>query len=58
MTMSLSDAPDTTDKTIKRVWIKDGKRKMTSSDGMMHIDAQQARKMFGKMKGGKYSLKQ
>ena len=56
--MSLSDAPDTTDKTIKRVWIKDGKRKMTSSDGMMHIDAQQARKMFGKMKGGKYSLKQ
>ena len=58
MTMSLSDAPDTVDKTIKKVWIKNGKRKMTTSDGMMHVNAELARKMFGKMKGGKYSLKQ
>lgn len=49
------------DKTIKvtpkprNVYIKDGKRIMQSSDGVMHIPADQSRKMFGKMKGGKYS---
>lgn len=49
-----------TKKTDKRMakYIKNGKRKMMSSDGVMMMDADKARKIFGKQKQGKYSLKQ
>jgi hypothetical protein len=43
---------------MKKIWIKDGKRKMMSDSGHMFMKADTARKIFGKLKGGKYSLKQ
>ena len=50
---STSDAPNLVNKG--RVYIKDGKRKMQTSDGVAYVEANTAKKKFGKMKGGKYS---
>lgn len=53
--MNLSDAPDLLDKRT-RIYIKDGKRKMLSDSGYMYMGRNKARKIFGRMKGGKYSM--
>lgn len=50
--------PKLLDRSVQKVWIKDGKRKMMSDDGYTMIEKDQARRMFGALKGGKYSLKQ
>jgi hypothetical protein len=55
MPFSTSDAPGLLDKRT-RVYIKDGKRKMLSDGGYMYMDRSRARKIFGRLKGGKYSL--
>ncbi len=55
-TMSTQNAPALLDKKIRKVYIKDGQRKMMSDSGYMMMPADHSRKMFGKMKGGKYSM--
>jgi hypothetical protein len=51
--LSTSDAPDLVKKG--RVYIKDGKRKISSSDGVMHMSSSRSKQIFGKLKGGRYS---
>ena len=58
MPENLSQFPKMTDKSMTKVYIKDGRRKMMSDTGHMFMGADSARKAFGKYKGGKYSLKQ
>lgn len=53
--LSISDAPKVVEPTASRVYIKDGARKMQTSDGVMHIAASRSREMFGKIRGGRYS---
>lgn len=56
--LRLSDAPSLTDRSVRSVYIKDGRRKMMSDTGHMYMPADLARKLFGRLRGGKYSLKQ
>lgn len=56
--LTTTDAPHLLDKRIRNVYIKDGRRKMMSSDGYMFMSSDATRKIFGKYRGGKYSLKQ
>ena len=58
MTVSLPDLKSLTDKKTKKVWIKDGMRKMMTDTGYMKTPADMTRKMFGRLKGGKYSQTQ
>lgn len=51
--LSTSDAPKLLQ--AKRVYIRDGVRKMQTDSGYMHMQSDTARRMFGKLKGGKYS---
>ncbi len=53
--LSTSDAPEVVASQKKRKYIKDGQRILSSSDGVMHMQASRSKKLFGKMKGGKYS---
>lgn len=39
----------------RKVYIKEGKRKMMTDGGYMMVDANHSRRMFGKLQGGKYS---
>lgn len=57
MTIDTQKLPKLLDKSISKVWIKDGKRKMMSDGGYTLMNAGLARNLFGKYKGGKYSLK-
>ena len=54
--LSTSDAPAVV-APVKdtKVYIKNGNRIFPSSDGVMHMPAPRSKKMFGKMKGGRYS---
>ena len=56
--MTTNDAPVLLDKSVKHVWIKDGRRKLMSDGGYAYMDANYARRMFGNQRGGKYSLRQ
>jgi hypothetical protein len=56
MPMTTSDAPALTDEKIRKVYIKDGQRKMTTDSGYMYTPAHHARSLFGKMRGGRYSM--
>lgn len=53
--LSTSDAPSVLDKKVSKLYIKDGKRLLPTSDGVMSLSSDRSKKMFGKMKGGKYS---
>lgn len=52
--LSTSDAPKLIEPKA-RVYIKEGARKIQTSDGVMHMQANRSRQLFGKMNGGKYS---
>lgn len=56
--LSSSDAPDLQDKSIKKIWIKDGRRRIMTDGGYMDLSSKFSRKMFGNYKQGKYSEKQ
>lgn len=56
--LSTEGAPNLLDKKIQKVYIKDNKRKMITDTGFMYIPADHARSLFGRHKGGKYSIKQ
>lgn len=58
MTMATTTAPDMLDKTIKKLYIKDGKRRVMTDSGVMLTPAHLSRRMFGRMRGGKYSVRQ
>jgi len=58
MTSSLADTPKIVDASIKKFYIKDGKRKIQTDTGFMMMPAGMSRMLFGKMKGGKYSERQ
>lgn len=51
----LNDAQDLTNRSIRRVYIKNGRRKMMTDSGVMLSPASLNRRTFGRMKGGKYS---
>lgn len=53
--LSISDAPKLVDPKINRTFIKDGARKMQTSDGVMNIAASRSRQLFGNIRGGRYS---
>lgn len=38
-------------------YIKNGRRMMQTDTGFMYADSAMSKNMFGKMKGGKYSMK-
>lgn len=54
----IAQIPDLVDKSVRNVWIKDGKRRMMTDSGWMTANADSARKMFGNYKQGRYSIKQ
>ena len=56
--LSLSGAPDLQDKSIRKIWIKNGKRRITTDSWYMDLDSKYSRKLFGNYKGGKYGQKQ
>ena len=56
--MDTGQHPQIMDKSIKKVYIKDGKRKMPTGDGYMMMSAKKGKQMFGAHRGGKYSAKQ
>ena len=53
--LSTTDAPALTDKKVRKVYIKDGKRRVSTDGGFMFTSAHLSRRMFGKLKGGRYS---
>ena len=57
MPVRTNDIPALTDKRIKHVYIKNGKRYMMTDSGKMAAPASLSRMMFGKLKGGKYNNK-
>lgn len=58
MTLSTSDIPSLVEKNPRKVWIKDGQRRISTDSGYMNIGAKFARKMFGNYKQGRYSKSQ
>ncbi len=58
MTIALADVPKIADSSIKKFYIKDGKRRIQTDSGFMMLPSGMSRLMFGKMKGGKYSQRQ
>lgn len=56
--MDSGSSPKLLDKSIQKIWIKDGKRKLMSDTGHMYMGEGIARKTFGRYRGGKYGLKQ
>lgn len=55
MPVQTSDAPDLMDKKIRKVYIKNGRRRMTTDSGVLLMPSSLSRMMFGKQRGGKYS---
>lgn len=55
MTVDLSTASSLTDKKTRKVWIKDGQRRMMTDSGWMNLSAKYGRKLFGNYKQGRYS---
>lgn len=53
--MPIAAAPALVDKKVRKVYIKDGRRRMMTDSGIMLAPASLTRLMFGKSKGGKYS---
>ena len=56
--LSTSGASNLLDKKIRKVYIKDGERRIRTSDGYMKIKQDISRRLFGKLRGGKYSFLQ
>lgn len=53
--MDTSRNPNLTERSIKRIWIKDGKRRMITDGGYMDLSSSLSKKMFGNLKQGRYS---
>ena len=55
MTIDTSKAPDLVNKSIRRVWIKNGHRRISTDGGWMELSSRFSRKLFGNYKQGRYS---
>ena len=53
--MDTSKAPDLMDRSVRRVWIKNGKRRIPTDGGYMELNSSHSRKLFGNLKQGRYS---
>lgn len=58
MTLDTGKLPNLTDRSIRRVWIKNGERRITTDSGYMKLSSDFSRRLFGKYKGGRYSVLQ
>lgn len=56
--LSTSDAPKLLEKSARKVYIKDGQRKMLTDTGYMKTPASLAKRHYGTLQGGKYSTLQ
>lgn len=55
MTTDTSKLPSLVDKSVRKVWIKDGRRRLMTDSGFMLAPQEYMRRMFGRLRGGKYS---